>query len=381
MLAYYRDFVERGGGDPALRSDLAEASFRVALITMDLGDKRDALAALEHARDLYEAVLRDRPADQDVRRRLAVCYDKIGSALGALGRTPEALLAHARECDLNRQIVAAAPEDLGTRRFLGTSLGMLANAYSMQSDGPRSQQYYREARDQFRELLRRDPTNRIVMGDLAMTLNNMSLGGTPSPDQIALLTEALALHEALLASEKGPGVFHRRNIARTRFNLGIINKELGRLDEALPLAKSARDSLRRVVLDAPENITYRGDLAAACIELAGLLALQGRPDEAIDAGKEGIAILEDLARVDPENMTYRGFLANVLVIVADAHESLGHTEVSLRHRRGRLAILERISTSRPDDPRTRDDIAAERLAIERLVGEAVPNKPQSGSSR
>ena len=184
MLAYYRAFVERGGGDPALRSDLAEASFRVGLITMDLGDKRDALAALEHTRDLYEAVLRDRSADQDVRRRLAVCYDKIGAALGALGRTPEALLAHARECDLNRQIVASAPEDLGTRRFLGTSLGMLANAYSMHGDGPHSQQYYREAGDQFRELLRRDPTNRVVMVDLAMTLNNMSLGQPPSGVQM-----------------------------------------------------------------------------------------------------------------------------------------------------------------------------------------------------
>ena len=163
-----------GGGDPAPRADAADASFRVGLITTDVGDKRDALAALEHTRDLYEAVLRDRSADQDVRRRLAVCYDKIGAALGALGRTPEALLAHARECDLNRQIVASAPEDLGMRRFLGTSLGMLANAYSMHGDGPHSQQYYREARDQFRELLRRDPTNRVVMGDLAMTLNNMS---------------------------------------------------------------------------------------------------------------------------------------------------------------------------------------------------------------
>ena len=104
-------------------------------------------------------------------------------------------------------------------------------------------------------------------------------------------------------------------------------------------------------------------------------------NEAIDAGEEGIAIFEDLARVDSENSTYRGFFVSIRRIVADAHESLGHAGESLRHRRGRLAILERISASRPNDPRTRDDIAAERLAIERLVGEAVPNKPRSGSSR
>jgi tetratricopeptide (TPR) repeat protein len=214
-----------------------------------------------------------------------------------------------------------------------------------------------------------------------MTLNNMSLGQPPSPARIALLTEALALHETLLASEKGPVFFHHRNIARTRFNLGNAYKALGRLDEASPLAKAARDGLRQVVLDAPGNVTFQGDLAAACLDLADLLARQGRMNEAVDAGEEGIAIFEELARVDSENSTYRGFFASIRGIVAEAHESLGHTEESLRHRRGRLALLERISASRPNDPQTRADIAAEHLVIERLLGEAVPIKPRSGSSR
>jgi tetratricopeptide (TPR) repeat protein len=374
MLAYYSEFVRQGGNDPTLRRELAEASMRVGYITIDLGDKRDALAALEHSRDLLEGLVRERPRDREVRRRLAVCFDKIGAVLTSLGRAPEAMVAHRRECDLNRELVAIAPEDLLARRYLGTSLGMLANAYLIHGDMSDAKRYYGEARTQFRELLRRDPANHVTMGDLAMTLNNMSMVETDLQEQLILIREALTLREALAAGKRDP-IYDARNLARTRQRLGDIYVALSQLDKALPLLIEARDGLRQVVQAVPGHVIYRGDLAAVSFDLASLLNRSGKFAEAIESARESTAILDDLARVDPANAVFRGLLAEVHDVAAHGHESLGHADAALGHRRIRLSILERLSADHPNDTSCRDELSAERKAIDRLLARATETSP------
>jgi hypothetical protein len=59
-LDYYKDFIERGSGDPSIQTALAASHVRVAEILREIGTKADARAALERAR----AILDTLPPDQ-----------------------------------------------------------------------------------------------------------------------------------------------------------------------------------------------------------------------------------------------------------------------------------------------------------------------------
>lgn len=131
ILTYHRDFLRDRGGDPALLADAAEASLRVGLLTTGIGDKRDALQALEQARPLPEALARRQPGDLAPRTKLAKCHDQIGFMRLQLDRIDEALAAQRRACDVHPDLVAAYPENRDSRRLLGQGDGNLANAYSI----------------------------------------------------------------------------------------------------------------------------------------------------------------------------------------------------------------------------------------------------------
>jgi len=367
ILAYYREFVRRGGRDPALRADLAEASLRLGTMTNFLGDKRDALAALEYARGLFEALAHERPADREVQRKLGTCLHWIGDVLDHLGRAPEAMAVHRRGCDIYRGLIASEPGNHNDRRRLATTLGMLANSYTFQGDHAEARRYYGEALGQFRELVRGDPQDFEARNGLAMTLHNLSVVVADPGDQLSLLREALALRETL-ASREGPGQggYHVRNLARTRHSLGVAYQKLGRREQARREMEDARAGLRRALDSVPGHVLYRGDLAEVCSDLANLMNDLKRPGEAVEAVRESLDLYNDLARVDPENIRFRDHLADAHEAAAQAHEALGNTGAALRDRRARLALLRRIAADRPADLKARDALASESAAVDRL---------------
>ena len=175
ILQYYREFLREHADDASLRSDMTEAALRVGYLTSVLGDKRDALDALEQARELLEATIRDHPDDLKRRRELGKCYDQIGFMFDQLGRNAEAVPAHRRACEVYRGLIEDDPNDPLWRRLLGHGLGNLANAYCLGGNKAEALAAYGQAREQFDAMLHLDPTNLGYRADLAMTLNNMSM--------------------------------------------------------------------------------------------------------------------------------------------------------------------------------------------------------------
>ena len=375
MLGYYREFLRQRGDDPSLRSDLAEASFRVGTLATQFGDKRDALDAFRHARDLFEAIARGDAGNREARRKLALCHRNMGALLETLGRTPEALATHRSNNDLLRSLVASAPGDPEWRRLLGSSLGSLANTHAFRSENAEAVALYEEARGQFAALVRLDPANDRCQADLSMTLNNMALAVAEPRDRLPLLREALALREGLMA--RSPNADTRRNVARTRQNLGTTFRALGQPAEAERHLREAAEALRRINRDAPGLVIHRGDQAEACNELAGILVDLGRPVEALQAAGEALEILDELTPIDPENARFRLERAENHLAAARAHERQGDLDRALRSRRARLPLLERIARDPPDNAKARADSVDERAAIAALLaklgraGEAI----------
>ena len=365
ILRYYNDFLRWRGNDPSLRDDAAEASFRVGLMTTEVGDKRDALAALQQARGLLEAVTHDKPGDLASRRNLAQCHDQIGFMFQQLGNTPEAIKAHRLACDVYRNLAEAAPKDPLWRRLAGHALGNLANTSFLGNRHEEAARAYRQAREQFEALLRLDPANPGYRSDLALTLNNMSMTLKTPEERLACLQEALILREAL-AAEIPRDSYPRRNLARTRYNMAHAYKDLGRRDEALRFLDEACDGLRQVIREVPNHQGYRDELATACVDRANLLLVLGRPDDAVVSATEGRSLLDGAVRADPGNVHFREHLCDAHLAAARAHEALDHLDEAMRARQARLALLQRIADDRPADAQAQSAAAAEAKVVDSL---------------
>ena len=90
-LQYYKNFVTQRTGDPSLRQQLANAYFRVGGITGDIGSAHDAIAAFRSAQNIWQAEIKAKPNDDQLKVPLADCSLAIGIRQAALGELKEAM--------------------------------------------------------------------------------------------------------------------------------------------------------------------------------------------------------------------------------------------------------------------------------------------------
>jgi tetratricopeptide (TPR) repeat protein len=376
IIRYYRDFLSHRGHDPALRADAAEASLRIGLLTVDSGDKREALRALEEASKLLTAIARDRPGDLELLEKLARCHDQIAQMLQQLGRFDDAIDAHIRASDVYSQLVAADPENLAWKRRVGQELGNLANTYALAGKKEQAQRAYAELKARQEELVRLAPRDVDFRSDLSMTLNNMAFGASQDMT-LPLLHEALKLRREL-AAELPKDHTTSRNVARTLYNIAVVYEWDKRYADALPLFAEACDLLQKVTAEAPGFVGFRGELAAAQNSRAQMLVELNRPDEAFAALSQSRKNLEDLLRIDPANIIFRQEDINSHGISAQIHEQLGHITEALRDYESQGTLLESLRKDWPDRSEIRKELDHVNQKIETLRGRIAKQAPIGG---
>ena len=82
LLSYYQDFIEQRSDDPRTQGELAQSYIKLANILEGLGANPDALAFLEKARQIHEALVRENPAVPEYRRELITITQKVLSLQG-----------------------------------------------------------------------------------------------------------------------------------------------------------------------------------------------------------------------------------------------------------------------------------------------------------
>jgi tetratricopeptide (TPR) repeat protein len=371
IIRYYRDFLAHRGHDPVLRADAAEASLRVGLITVDSGDKREALTALEEASTLLTAIARERPGDIELLEKLARCHDQIAQMLQQLGRCDDAIEAHIRAFDVYKQLAAADPTNLVWRRRLGVELGKMANTYTLAGKRDQAQRAYTELKVRQEELVRLAPRDVEFRSDLSMTLNNMAFGAGQGMTR-PLLQEALKLRREL-AAELPKDPYTRRNVARTLYNIAVVYEWEQQFADALPLFAEACDLLQKVTTEAPGFVGFRCELAAAQNSRAQMLVALNRPDEAFAVVGQNRKDLEELLRVDPANLILRQYDINSHDISAQIHEQLGQIPEALREYESQLPHLESILKNWPDRSDIRKVLDHVNRKIETLRGRIAKN--------
>jgi serine/threonine protein kinase len=226
-----------------------------------------------------------------------------------------------------------------------------------------------------------------------------------TPEQKQFLTRALEYYVEVL-KEKGSDRATRERIAEAAFRVGNIEYRLGRVEQAAPMLRKARDLYSQLANDFPDRLKYdygtalchnnlgnvlqrlerwsqaeteygaaaaiysqmlvrfptvpeyRRSLARAHNNLANLLSVVGKGDRAEMEHATARDLLEKLANEFPKDSEYRRDLANSRYNLAQLLTDLGkRSEGELR---AAVASFKQLVTESPLDPEYRQHLAQSR---------------------
>jgi serine/threonine-protein kinase len=266
-LRYYQDFARRHADDPSVRADLAAAYARVGEITSEIASRDEAIAALGHAADLYEALARPDRTGRAYAAERGRCLARTGKLEADRGRRDEAIA-----------------------RFRG-AIKLLEPLAAEQAPAPRPR------------------------ADLAFAHHYLALAALKSgffEEAERHFRRAIELREAL-AGEHPEGPAYGTELSVSLTNLGALQQRAGKTGEALVSIRRALVLQQDLVRRWPDDAQLRHQLSVTTRGSAFLLKSLGRREESEHLYRESLAIIDRVVAENPAVTDYRRVLATSYV--------------------------------------------------------------------
>jgi serine/threonine protein kinase len=313
---FFRALRDRLQADPDTRPDslerLARASFDLGTITNTLGNKEDALSAIQEAQTIYEKLADANPAAIQLQRDLASSHNNIGILLRETGKPAEALKAYEQALAIQQK---------------------LANA---------------------------NPTVTLFQADLASSHNNIGLllGETGKPDEAMTAYEkALAIGQQLADADATVTLF-QADLASRHNNIGLLLRKTGKPDEALKAYEKALAIRQKLAKANPTVTQFQSDLAASLNNIGNLLGDTGKPAEALKAYEKALAIWQTLTAANPTVTQLQLSLAGSHNNIGNLLRKIGKPAEALTAQEKALAIRQRLADTNPTVPEFQNGLAA-----------------------
>jgi tetratricopeptide (TPR) repeat protein len=274
---YYARFVAERRDDPAVRADLARSLSRLARITADLKDPR------------------------------------------------EAIRLHLEALPIFQELADAKPEDPAPRTEIAGTWYELSKLYRLTNQTDAAEAACTTAIGQWRRLASKDTAEPKYRAELARSFtsqSNLEFGlGRLGPARAAC-AQSLAIRQKLTA-ERPADQAVARDLATTWDNLANIRAIAGERAESTMARRQAAELFRRLVADYPYRSLYRHDLARVQFNLGTDLLRAGQPQPAADALREAVEQWDRLHALHPAVREYHVSLGNVLFALSQATWALG----------------------------------------------------------
>ena len=324
----YQQFVVDERDDPRIRWGAARAQVRLGAIEALLGDVPKAEKALQQSGAELENLAKQDPSAVDYRRDLARSYFVYGVLLKDASRFGEGA-AKLREAIRLREEIAKQPqassqdtEDVASSRYqLGTVLARSG------SSTPEAVAAYKAALEQQEQVAKQNPDQPRYRAQLARIRNNIGMfqkdlgklneSAETFREALKLLTPLVDVPIAL----PGP----RWQFARASNNLGSLFLDR-RPDESEKYLRRAQTLLQGLAAEFPDVPQYPRELALVEYNLGFFAAKTLRPDQALAAYKESARLLESLKQQFPTVPAYRMKLAVAHIALAELLANTIQTE-------------------------------------------------------
>jgi tetratricopeptide (TPR) repeat protein len=318
-LKYYRSFADRWADEPTLRRELAAATFRIAVISSEIGDKQQAITDYQEASRLYRIILATEPNDIEVKRNLSVCDNNIAKILMELDRYTEALVAYER-CEIARQqLLKEYPGRSDLAEDMADLNGNIALTLNDLERRKEALSYLNVAIVFRQQALTKNSNNshhRHCLAGLFNTLGNICRGEGKFADAATAFRDA-AEQEQLALNLNPLDNEYRGWLGNHYFNLALVCEiYLKKFDEALAARSKAADIWEKLAAENPAVTDYQSRLAQTYLDLGSLLNNmpgKGNPKAMFEKARP---ILEQLTRGHPDVARYHSSLGAVLSGIA-----------------------------------------------------------------
>ena len=347
-LRYYQDFVRDNQTDPAVRFELAAATFRVGVVTAEIDSQEKGLKYLFDARDLLQGMAAAQPSGADYRAELGRCLIRIGYVLADLGKSQDAMASFKQGIDLLEAILPDRPADDLLRSDLAFGhhyLSLRQVEMGMYDEGS---QHSRRAIELRQELADRKPSEPRYRSDLALSINNLSFAQV----QAGRLTEALQTArnaealERLLVREQPWNASVRWTLSLSVRGQAIILQSLGRKQESLARYRESAEIMDKVTTENPLDNVFRRFAARSFAEYAQALV----DGDHLELAKQALARAQEHAEVlqkeNPKDISNLSTLSSVHRNLGKILGKQGKPAEAMDELRKALAIDERIAPER-----------------------------------
>jgi len=317
-----------------LQSAIAEERFNEVrqLAHSVIFDYHDAIATLPGSTKVREQMVKDSlnyldklaqqaGGDSGLLREIASAYLRVGDVQGRpyyanLGDTSGALESYGKSITIRERLSALAPKDADLRAELAMSYERFGRLNVSLGKPAVAIENLQKASAIYEELVRRDPANRPVRGELALVDSDLGI--------------------ALGAS---------------------ATNSLGDLGKGMEYQGKALDILKVLVAEEPTNPTYRKYMGGVYNFIASLNVDSGKPAEALDNYRKAIAIDQLMGGENASDNYTRRELAVDYSNVCSTMRSIGDFAGSLENGRQALAIFEKTAAADPSDANIAEDLA------------------------
>jgi tetratricopeptide (TPR) repeat protein len=309
-LNYYLGFIKQRADDPNVRKDLADAHIRAGEIYQEtftgpdenVGSKRGMELRLRGIA-LYEELVREKPADQELRVALA------GGLLGPMsilwedGAYEAGLERTGRVIRLWEQLLAEDPSNVNFERMLGDAYSFRALLKRDIIDREGQAADIRRAAEIFKEILKRAPDDEATLSELAAAYRRS--------DRLDDLLEALRISRQLVKSGtqqtagrampllKRNAVLRYESVLLTNALGNAASKyiyDLGQPGKAEPLCLESVELERELMRQSPESNNAIFEFVLHSGNLGEAHFLQGKTQPAVRTLKETVSYMEELKR-------------------------------------------------------------------------------------
>ena len=261
-----------------------------------LGNRSEAIAACQRARDLVLGLLPDERGPSVYPSRFVVLAAHLGFVMR--DELPaEARTWLRRTCAAYEAVSPDRPADAvpDLRRSAASAFYALAVADDRLNHAEEALRGFQRAAALFEAVLREDPGDTEARADLSISYHVIGRlhveGGRPA-QALEPYRKAIAIREALQRADP-ENLRHRFDCGGSWHRLGEALESLDRSEEAYAAYQKGLAYRRPLVAQAARHIPYRQALEEQLRDLARLLVKMGRPAEAVAAARERMSLRPD----------------------------------------------------------------------------------------
>jgi len=349
-LKYYQAFVEEHPDEPAVRSELARAYFRVGSIQEEIATKAEAVQAYQSSRALWERLVHDHPANSGFQQQLAECLRRIGRLQSTfLGQPGEGLQALEHAEALYEQLALAEPENLEFKSGRARTFDDLARWSADRGQGADEElQFHRQALEIWQWLAETDPRFRSQLGTTAMNLGYYYTRADKPSEALDSFDHARKIF-VKLSDDNPKDTALLGELRRVYINIGFVNEcLLSRYQDALRAYDRSRQILEQLTHDNPAVTQFQTLKGGIYKQIGAVLLEMKHFDEAEDHFRQAVAILDKAIEADPGNAQAQYFRADSYGRLGEAQLHLDHWQEALTSSDKSQAILEELLRRDPN---------------------------------